>query len=136
MVTVYARHIAYDLRGIPVLPFSCEGVILAMEGLKANAAADCPFSFSTDKETGAAFSVTKPQSIWGTLGGQEGSILDTFGGEYDFDRFDVRLLGRVRVSMCSMWYLHGSLTGSLKTESFHTMQMSSIKNIGRIWVPR
>ena len=95
MVTVYARHIAYDLRGIPVLPFSCEGVILAMEGLKANAAADCPFSFSTDKETGSAFSVTKPQSIWGTLGGQEGSILDTFGGEYDFDRFDVRLLGRL-----------------------------------------
>lgn len=95
VVTVYARHIAYDLRGIPVLPFSCEGAILAMEGLKANAAADCPFSFSTDKETSAEFTVTRPQSIWGILGGQEGSVLDTFGGEYDFDRFSVGLLNRM-----------------------------------------
>lgn len=94
IITVYARHLAYDLMSIPVSPFMASGVVLALEGLKANAAVACPFSFYTDKSTQGEFAVGVPKSIWGCLGGSEGSILDIFGGEYEFDRYDIRLLNR------------------------------------------
>lgn len=90
-VTVYARHLAYDLLGVPVAPFSINGVSAALNGLKQNAATDCPFSFSTDKTASGFFSVKVPTPAWRCLGGQEGSILDTYGGEFQFDRWVVRL---------------------------------------------
>lgn len=94
-VTVYARHIAYDLMGIPVAPFQAANAPAAMQGLSDNAAVDCPFTFSTDKETVAAMEVKVPKSIWSQFGGSEGSVLDVYGGEYEFDRFAVRLHKRL-----------------------------------------
>ena len=94
-VTVYARHIAYDLMGIPVAPFQAANAPAAMQGLSDNAAVDCPFTFSTEKETVAAMEVKVPKSIWSQLGGSEGSVLDVYGGEYAFDRFAVRLHKRL-----------------------------------------
>lgn len=52
-----------------------------------------PFTYFTDKtSTGycAAFDGT-PRSIRSLLGGVEGSILDAYGGEYEWDKFFVRL---------------------------------------------
>lgn len=94
-VTVYARHIAYDLIGIPVAPFKAANAPAAMQGLSDNAVVDCPFTFSTEKNTVAAMEVTVPKSIWSQLGGSEGSVLDVYGGEYAFDRFNVRLRKRL-----------------------------------------
>lgn len=94
-VTVYARHIAYDLIGIPVSPFKALTAPAAMQGLADNAAVTCPFTFSTDKETVADMTVSVPKSIWSQLGGSEGSVLDVYGGEYDFDRFQIKLLKRL-----------------------------------------
>lgn len=91
VVTYYARHISYDLSGIPVHPFSADNAVQALNGLAANAAVPCPFSFLTNKSTAAKFSVKVPSSIRALLGGQEGSVLDVFGGEYAFDRFSVYL---------------------------------------------
>lgn len=94
-ITVYARHIAYDLMGIPVAPFQAENAPAAMQGLSDNAAVVCPFTFSTEKETVAAMDVKVPKSIWSQLGGSEGSVLDVYGGEYEFDRFAIRLHKRL-----------------------------------------
>lgn len=94
-ITVYARHIAYDLMGIPVAPFQAANAPAAMQGLSDNAAVVCPFTFSTEKETVAAMDVKVPKSIWSQLGGSEGSVLDVYGGEYEFDRFSVRLHKRL-----------------------------------------
>lgn len=91
IVSIRAEHISYDLSGIPVSPFSAEGVPAALSGLKTNAAVDCPFEFWTDKSTSGAFSVKTPSSIRSNLGGISGSILDTFGGEYEFDNYTVKL---------------------------------------------
>lgn len=93
-VTVYARHLAYDLLGIPVEPFTANGIASALAGLKDHAAVDCPFDFETDKTTAGSFALKQPTALWRCLGGQDGSMLDTFGGEYEFDRWTVRLLTR------------------------------------------
>lgn len=93
-VKIYARHIAYDLQGIPVAPFSATGPAMAMQGFKDYAAVSCPFDFYTDKTTGGTMTVSVPTAIWSQLGGKAGSVLDVFGGEYLFDRFRVHLLTR------------------------------------------
>jgi phage minor structural protein len=90
-VTVYARHIAYGLMGIPVKPFTSASASEAMQGLITNAAVDCPYTFSTDKETTATMTVDVPTAIWSLLGGSEGGILDVYGGEYEFDKYAVTL---------------------------------------------
>ena len=91
IVTVSAEHISYDLSGIPVAPFTAGSVSLALADLKNNAVIDCPFDFWTDKDTSGTFSVSVPSSIRSRLGGVAGSILDVYGGEYEFDNYTVKL---------------------------------------------
>ena len=93
-VTVNAQHISYDLSGVPVSPFSAQNAPAALAGLKAHAAAECPFDFWTDLSTTAAFAVSVPSSIRSLLGGVEGSILDVYGGEYEWDNTTVKLHAR------------------------------------------
>jgi len=90
-VTVYARHVAYDLMGVTVSPFTAASAADALTTMKASAVTSCEFDFWTDKSTRANMTVLVPKSIWSLLGGTEGSILDVYGGEYEFDRFTVRL---------------------------------------------
>lgn len=94
IVRVYARHIAYDLKGVPVSPFAASGTAASLQGLKNNAVSQCPFEFFTDKTASGTFAVAVPSAIWSLLGGQRGSVLDVFGGEYQFDRWKVNLLTR------------------------------------------
>lgn len=91
IVKVLAEHISYDLSGIPVKPFSAPTAQSAFKFLKENAVVDCPFNFWTDKDTQANFKVSVPASIRSRLGGVAGSILDVYGGEYEFDNYTVKL---------------------------------------------
>jgi phage-related protein len=62
-----------------------------LAGLKNNAVVDCPFDFWTDKATSANIKVSVPASIRSRLGGVAGSVLDVYGGEYEFDNYTVKL---------------------------------------------
>lgn len=95
VVTINARHVAYDLEGYIREPFDATTVVLAMANITQNTVPECPFEFSTDKTTEASFSQKAPQGIWSIMAGQQGSLLDVFGGEYDFDNFDVALNTRL-----------------------------------------
>ena len=94
IVTVYARHIAYDMSGYAVTPFEAASLGLALVGLKENATPTCPFTFQTDKSVSSDFSVKVPKSLWSCLGGSEGSILDTYRGEWEFNGFSAYLHNR------------------------------------------
>ena len=91
VITVYARHISYDLSGVPVTPFTAASAAAAMQALAAHAAVSSPFSFWTDISSGASVAVAVPTSTRAVLGGTDGSILDTYHGEYEWDGFTVRL---------------------------------------------
>ena len=92
---IYARHIAYDLGGYVVSPFTAPDAPSAVAAIKSHAMpTDFSFELTTDKTTVAAMAVTVPASAWGLLGGQQGSLLDVYGGEYEFDEWAVRLLAR------------------------------------------
>lgn len=92
LVTFYAHHISYRLADVVTAPFTASGIGAALDGLKRNSINVNEFQFWTDKSTAGTFTVERPDYIRGLLGGQEGSILDVFGGgEYEFDRYNVRL---------------------------------------------
>ena len=93
-VTVYAEHISYDLGGIPVKPFTAQDVGTAFRKLKENMVVDSPFTFVTDKTTTVKMSLSVPYSTRSILGGVEGSILDIYRGEYEWDNFTVHLWNR------------------------------------------
>ena len=93
-VTIYGQHISYDLSKNVCMPFSVvassTACNTALQGLKTNAVETCPFTFWTDVDTVASYSQSAPASIRQRLGGVEGSILDQFHGEYEWDNFTVK----------------------------------------------
>ena len=86
---IYARHISYQLSFIPVIKFSAASCTTALNGLKNHAIESCPFTFSTDITSAGSFVVTEPDSLRAYLGGKEGSILDIWHGEYEWDNYNV-----------------------------------------------
>ena len=94
IVTVYARHIAYDMAGHAVSPFDAASLGLALVGLKENAVPACPFTLQTDKSVSSAFTLSEPKGLWSLLGGTEGSILDRYGGEWEFSGYSAYLHNR------------------------------------------
>ena len=91
--TVYAHHITYDLAKAPVLPFTATGASSVVNGLVSHLASPYEFSISTDiANTQSTFTLNEPKYFRECLGGYQGSILDVFGGEYEWDNLTVRLL--------------------------------------------
>ena len=92
MVTVNAHHISYDLTGIPVAPFTATGASNALSGLVSHALLSSEFTVWTDlTNTTSQFTLSPMGSFREWLGGADGSILDTFGGEFEWDNYDVKL---------------------------------------------
>ena len=90
-VTIEAEHISYQLSFIPVSPFTASNCAGALSGLVNHSMEANPFTVWTDKETSATYKQTLPNSFRSQLGGVQGSILDVYGGEYEFDNYTVKL---------------------------------------------
>lgn len=90
-VTVYAQHISYDLSTIATMPFSETSITptQAMERVFKNTVPLHRFSFQTDYSSAKPFSVDAPKSVRACLGGEEGSVLSLWGGEYEWDNFRI-----------------------------------------------
>lgn len=91
VVTVDCRHLIYDLSGIPVLPFTATSCAAACAGLISHAAVASPFSISTDVPTIADFEADVPASVRSWFGGKEGSLIDVYGGEWQYDNYSAIL---------------------------------------------
>ena len=96
IVSFHAVHISYRLNGITYYgDHTVDSLAMALYRLTAPAGITPPhrFTFETDKtSTGyvSAFDGT-PRSLRQLLGGVEGSILDAYGGEYEWDKWTVKL---------------------------------------------
>ena len=90
-ITVYAQHISYDLSTIATMPFSAKSITptRAMEQVFKNTVSMHRFTFKTDYSSAKPFSVDAPKSVRACLGGEEGSILSLWGGEYEWDNFRI-----------------------------------------------
>ena len=94
-IVVKGQHRSYDLIGIPVRPFSATGIVPALTGLVSNSMITNPFTFWTDiVNTASMFRVEEPASVRALMGGVRGSVLDTFGGEFEWDNLTVKVYAR------------------------------------------
>lgn len=91
VVTINAQHLSYDLSGIVIEPFNAPSLASALEGMKTNAVTENPFEYETDKTVISDFVVSYPSSARSLVAGQRGSLLDTYGGELEFDRYQVKI---------------------------------------------
>lgn len=97
---VYANHISYDLSGFPIRQSATynglTSVINALNNMTWDAG-EVPFhrfTFQTDLASSATFSMEGIQTVRSWMGGQDGSILATYGGEWSYDNFNCYLMSR------------------------------------------
>ena len=94
-ITINAEHISYRLNDIIVLPFHAGSLAQVLLDIKQNSATTNPFNFTTDVSSVVEYDNLVPTAARAILGGQQGSILDVYGGyDYEFNRFDVILRSR------------------------------------------
>ena len=99
-IQVYASHICYDLSGYPVRSAytltSLASVISTMNGFtwSTGDAAYHPFTFDTDMTSSKTFTMPATQTVRSWMGGQDGSILNVYGGEWVYDNFSCFLTSR------------------------------------------
>lgn len=92
VVTVYARHLCYDLQGIVVEPFTAGSLTEAMLTIPTKCTPSSPITLQTTRTVASGITLNEPRPLWRLLGGQEGSLLDVYGGEWDFDKLDAKLV--------------------------------------------
>ena len=92
VVTFHCVHVSYRQSYLTVTGTNINSLEDAFALLK-NAEPENPFNYKTDKTSTGYMSAADgvPKTVRSLLGGVEGSILDTYGGEYEWDGFDVIL---------------------------------------------
>ena len=93
IVEFHAVHVSYRQSGIVAKGTNISSITDAFAMLKNSAEPSNPFTYETDIESNAYMASADgvPRSVRQFLGGIEGSILDAYGGEYEFDKFNVIL---------------------------------------------
>lgn len=92
IVTFHCVHISYRQTRLTVTGTNINSLADAFT-LFGTALPSNPFSYWTDKTSTGYFAAANgvPHSVREMLGGMEGSILDIYGGEYEWDIWQVRL---------------------------------------------
>lgn len=92
VVTFHCVHISYRQSFLTVKASSINSLSAAFTALGTTTPAN-PFTYTTDKSSSGYCGCLDgtPRSVRQVLGGIEGSILDAYGGEYEWDKFDVIL---------------------------------------------
>lgn len=101
-VDIYATHIGqFRTKLIPVKEFEAHTLIPtpdaneilnAIYHLTNFALVTNPFNITTDKTSAVGFTSPYVKSLRDLMGGSEGSLLDVYGGEWDFDQMDLKYL--------------------------------------------
>lgn len=90
--TFNCEHIRYKLAGIPVAPDTYSGTPASiLSDMLTSVNANTEFSAWSDISTVKDITMEIPSSAGAMLAGQKGSLLDTFGGEFEFDNYTVKL---------------------------------------------
>lgn len=92
VITYHCTHISYRQSYITVKGSNINSLEAAFD-LLDTAQPRNPFTYQTDKTSTGYMAAADglPKTVRSLLGGAEGSILDAYGGEYEWDKFDVIL---------------------------------------------
>ena len=95
-IQVNAHHISYDLNKVYLKYFNdTTGITATLAAIKTNLiqqsgdTTDWTFTNDGITNTTSTFQHPEPSTVRAALGGTEGSVLDVFGGEYEWNGFNV-----------------------------------------------
>ena len=91
LVQFFGHHISYALNNIILNPITATSAADAFDQMETDTVTTNPFTMWTDVTTSGDFKSETPSSIRSALGGKRGSILDVYGGEYEWDMLTVKL---------------------------------------------
>lgn len=93
IATFNAEHISYDANGIPLAGFSASATTpqAAITRAISEGAFVSSFTAWSDISSLNNINISEPCSLRALLGGQQGSVLDVWGGEYEFDNYVIKL---------------------------------------------
>lgn len=95
VATFRGVHVSYRLTGITATLKNINVIVDALIGFGSGTPSN-PFIFTTDMGSNTAGKMGAadgtPRTIREMMGGVEGSFIDTWGGEFKFDRFNVEIL--------------------------------------------
>ena len=91
ILTVYARHISYDLSGIDIATIGITPMTKTPAGWMLAMFRNTFFKGYSDITATNDLLANGLMSLRMLLGGVEGSVLDTFGGEFMFDNYEIYL---------------------------------------------
>lgn len=90
--TFCCEHIRYQLGGIPAARKKYSGVPSSIiNSMLTSVKTVSDFTAWTDIDTINSVNLDIPSTVGKMLAGTEGSLLDVFGGEYEFDNYTVKL---------------------------------------------
>ena len=87
-VIFIARHLTYRGNFVPIAPFTISNAspVTVMEAMRSHVMSPCtcPFTFESTITSLNNYKQNEPAVLRSRLGGTEGSILDVYGGEYEW----------------------------------------------------
>ena len=95
IVTIYAQHISYDLSGVVVFPcsFNSSNPLQIFNFItQRRIDRSINFTFTSDISNAAAFEIDSPRTFRNVMGADKDSLVTTFGGEFEWDNFQVKFL--------------------------------------------
>ena len=92
-VTFYAHHLSYGASRVIIAPMSGSNPASIMSAFKSNSINANPYTFWSSKGGNAPFELTVPTSMRTALMGKKDSVLSTYGGEFEFDKWQIKLHG-------------------------------------------
>lgn len=93
LVTFFGTHVSYRMNNLVTWGTNVNNLTDAIAMLN-RAVPSQPFTITADFLSGGFMAAAdgKPRTVREMLGGVEGSILDTYGGEFKFDKFSVKIM--------------------------------------------
>lgn len=125
VVAVYLQHLSYRLAKMTALPLTATSCQDALEKLIAYADDGAEWAVWTDKDIEKAWTLKNPRSIRNCLGGEQGSVLQLFGGEYEWDHRTVKLHTH-RGADNHVWIRYGKNLTDLTDEDDETTIYTSV----------
>ena len=127
-VTFYAQHLSYELNYVTQKPFSTSGgaagLFSYLDSNRTTAyriggrnweSSKSPYRFSTDIVSDVDYTLLIPTAMRSMLGGMQNSVLDVFGGEFEWDRYNVILHADRGKDNGAVIRYGGNLTGAKQT---------------------
>lgn len=119
-IDIYAVHMSqHRAKLIPVAPFTATDLADALSKIATNSQETNPFTITTDMASNVGYTLDVPKTLRDIMGGNEGSLIDIYGGEWFYNNFDLMLLNRRGRTDSNLKVLYGSnMTEYVETDEF------------------